>query len=84
MQQAYQTLTLVAIQTADESERKEAQRMADGLQTYLAVDWASVQEVEVRYRNGATEVLHLRGDPNVRERLRHAVAIRVIEPLDYS
>lgn len=37
----------------------------------------------MRYRNGATEVLHLRGDPNVRERLRHASAIRVIEPLDY-
>ena len=28
-----QALTLAAIQAADESERKEAQRVADGLQT---------------------------------------------------
>jgi hypothetical protein len=84
VQRAYQTFTLVAIETADEDEREEAQRIADGLVRYLAVDWASVRNVEVRYRNGATEVLRLRGDPNVRERLRDAVAIRVIEPLDYS
>lgn len=84
VQRAYQDLTLVAIETADEDEREEAQRIADGLLMYLAVDWATVEDVEVRYRDGSTEVVRIRNDDAARERLRHASAFRVIEPLDYS
>ncbi len=84
VQRAYQNLTLVAIETADEDERDEAQRIADGLLLYLAVEWDTLEEVEVRYQDGSTEVLRIRDDDAARERLRHASAFRVIEPLDYS
>ncbi len=84
VQRAYQHLTLVAIETADEDEREEAQRIADGLLMYLSVDWSAVDNVEVRYRDGSMEVLHIRDDDAARERLREAAAIRVVEPRDYS
>lgn len=84
VQRAYQNLTLVAIETTDEDEREEAQKIADGLLMYLAVDWTTVEDVEVRYRDGSTEVLRIRDDDAARERLREASAFRVIEPLDYS
>ncbi len=83
VQRAYQDLTLVAIQTADEDEREEAQKIADGLLRYLAVNWSAVEDVEVRCHDGSTEVLRIRDDA-ARERLREASAFRVIEPLDYS
>jgi len=83
VQRSYQVFTLVAIETADEDEREEAQKIADGLLMYLAVDWSAVEDVEVRYRDGSTEVLRIRDD-DARERLREAAQFRVIEPLDYS
>ncbi len=84
VQRAYQDLTLVAIETADDDEREEAQKTADGLLRYLTVDWDTVEDVEVRYHDGSTEVLRIGDDDAARERLRHASAFRVIEPLDYS
>lgn len=84
LQWAYQTFKLLVIETADEDEREEASRLAESLLMYLAVDWSTVDDVEVRYEDGTTEVLHLRDDAAAREKLRHAKAVRVIEPLDYS
>ena len=84
VQRAYQTFTLVAIETADEDEREEAQKIADGLLMYLAVDWSEEEDVEVRYHDGSTEVLRICDDDAARERLREASAFRVIGPLDYS
>lgn len=84
VQRAYQTFTLVAIETADEDEREEAQKIADGLLRYLSVEWDTVGEVEVRYNDGSTEVLRIGDDDAARERFREASAFRVIEPLDYS
>ena len=84
VQRAYQTFMLVAIKTADEDEREEAQRIADGLLMYLAIDWSAVEDVEVRYHDGSYEVLRIRDDDAARERLREASAFRVIEPLDHS
>lgn len=84
VQRAYQKFMLLAIETTDQDEREEAKSLGDGLLRYLTIDWSTVNEVEVRYPDGSFEVLHIRDDAAARERLRHASAFRVIEPLDYS
>jgi len=56
-----------------------AKHAAHSLQYSLDIDWTQVDEVEVRYRDGSTEVLNIATDPTAKERLRLAVAISIPE-----
>lgn len=78
VQRSYQLLEQVTALDEPEAEawQDEAGEIARKLAVYLSIDWTDVDVVEVRYADGNTEVLHIATDPESRERLRDAVAVR--------
>lgn len=79
VQRACQLFKQAAIEAADFGDREQAELTADSLTRYLMIDWNQYDDVDVRYRDGTYEVLHLAWDPDARERLRYAVAVSPVQ-----
>ncbi|WP_084829988.1 5' nucleotidase, NT5C type [Demequina rhizosphaerae] len=81
-QRALQEFKRAAAESGTTLEGSEHAAVADRLAAYLAVDWSQIDVVEVRYRDGSTEVVDLRGDQRGTDRLYGVMAFRVIEARD--